>query len=119
MNSLRLALVAVLVAVLASGCIRKECEGSLEASCELGSVYPDAHVIDPDTPNYSDAHWTQAEVEEAFVEAASDDSRAYQAYAAARDHADLLECAFCDCGCAPSVDHLSAVDCFKDMHGFT
>ena len=115
----RFAIAVLLVVVLASGCIRKECEGSGEVSCELGSVYPDAEVIDSDDPTYSDGNWTQAEAQEAFAEARQDNTDAYRAYAAARDHAELLECAFCDCGCASSVEHLSAVDCFKDMHGFS
>ena len=44
---------------------------------------------------------------------------AYKAYKAAFDNAEVLECAFCNCGCYPEPGHLSATDCFKDMHGFT
>ena len=77
-----------------------------------------APLLDPDAPVYEDARWTQAEVEAAFAEAAAEDSAAYRAYKAALAYPGLLECAWCACGCADSDGHLSALDCFKDMHGF-
>ena len=88
------------------------------ASCELGTMYPDAPAIDPDAPVYEDASWTQAEVTAAFAEAKAQNTYAYQAYRAASELGSLLECPFCACGCAPSIGHRSAIDCFKDMHGF-
>ena len=81
-----------------------------------------AHIleaIDPDAPVFNDASWTQAKVSQVFVEAKGQNTSAYLAYKAARDYAHVLDCAFCSCGCAPSIGHLSAIDCFKDMHGFT
>jgi len=88
--------------------------------CELGTIYPTAGVIDPDNPVYSGSDYSQAEVTAAFDEARADDSMAYRAYKAAYTWPDVMECAFCSCGCADmSIDHQSAVDCFKDMHGFT
>jgi hypothetical protein len=84
----------------------------------LGSLYGDAQVIDPDDPVYEDAAFDQAEVEQLFAEARDQGNETYGAYAAAREHAAALEYAFCSCGCASTIDHLSAVDCFKDMHGF-
>jgi hypothetical protein len=81
-------------------------------------MYPNLAVIDPDAPQYSDANWTEADVAKLFSQAKIDQDLAYLAYRAARDHADVLDCAFCSCGCAPSVGHRSAIDCFKDMHGF-
>jgi hypothetical protein len=92
--------------------------GAPQLACDLGSVYPAADVIDPDAPVYQDATWTQPEVEQAFAEAKTQSSPAYRAYRAARDHAEYMRCAFCSCGCAPVAGHLSAIDCFKDMHGF-
>ena len=85
----------------------------------LGSVYGDAPSIDPDYPIYDGEDYTQQEVTEAFAEARAQNSYAYQAYRIARDNPELMECAFCSCGCAVTEGHISAVDCFKDMHGFT
>jgi len=84
----------------------------------FGTVYPGIAPIDPDNPVYSDAEWTQQEVTEAFAEAKAGNTLAYKAYKAAYELGDILECAFCACGCEPLVGHLSATDCFKDMHGF-
>ncbi|GMV16146.1 MAG: hypothetical protein AMXMBFR56_43700 [Polyangiaceae bacterium] len=92
--------------------------GTAPVACELGTMYPELTVIDPDAPQYSDASWTQADVATLFAKAKTDGSMAYLAYRAARDHSHLLDCAFCSCGCAPGIGHLSAIDCFKDMHGF-
>ena len=114
-----LSMIATLVLLTTTGCIRKSCEGVTDRVCELGSEHPDREVIDPDDPDYEDSNWTADQVQDAFAEARAEDDDAYRAYAAARDHADLLECPFCDCGCGPGNGHLSAVDCFKGMHGFT
>jgi hypothetical protein len=75
-------------------------------------------MIDPDAPVYQDAVWTQPEVDQAFAAAKAQSSSAYRAYRAARDHAEYMPCAFCGCGCASAAGHASAIDCFKDMHGF-
>ncbi|NOY25094.1 MAG: hypothetical protein GXP62_04390 [Oligoflexia bacterium] len=92
--------------------------GTIE--CTLGSVYGDAPTIDPDNPVYSDSEWTQADIEAAFAQAQADNTTAYQAYHfAASADGSILECAFCACGCATTQGHLSAIDCFKDMHGFS
>jgi hypothetical protein len=88
-------------------------------SCDLGSVYPDSTVIDPDAPVYEGTGWSQSSVTQAFAEAKAEDSSAYRAYRAARDHTEYMECPFCACGCAEGNGHRSAIDCFKDMHGFT
>lgn len=109
--------VLLLLALLA-GCAPQKAGAGLQ-SCDLGTAFPDAAVIDPDAPVYSDAGWSQAEVEVAFADAASTNSTVYRAYKAANAHPDYLVCAFCACGCADSAGHLSALDCFKDMHGFT
>ncbi len=84
----------------------------------LGTMYPGIGPIDPDAPVFSDATWTQQEVTAAFLEAKVQNSDAYRAYKAALSLGDILECAFCICGCHESIGHLSAADCFKDMHGF-
>ena len=89
------------------------------AACDLGTMYPAKDVIDPDAPKFADANWTQQQVSAAFAQAKTDNTSAYQGYRAARDYKQYLECAFCACGCYPSIGHLSAIDCFKDMHGFT
>jgi len=86
--------------------------------CDLGTMYPTLDVIDPDAPVYSDASWTQDAVVASFAKAKAESSMAYLAYRAARDYSHFLDCAFCSCGCAPGIGHLSAIDCFKDMHGF-
>ncbi len=86
----------------------------------LGSVYPDSGPIDPDNPVFSDAYYDQEQVSGMFAQAKADDIKAYKAYKAGHLYPELLECAFCDCGCeGPPSNHVSAVDCFKDMHGFT
>ena len=87
--------------------------------CDLGTMYPNSAVIDPDNPDFEDAQHSRAQVIQTFADAKTADNQAYQAYRAARDYADLLTCPFCACGCADSIGHLSAIDCFKDMHGFT
>ncbi|MBW2263456.1 MAG: hypothetical protein JRG91_15935 [Deltaproteobacteria bacterium] len=87
--------------------------------CELGTIYPGGPVIDPDAPIYSDSMWTQEEVEAAFAAAKVENNAFYRGYLAAYKYPEVLECPFCACGCATmSISHLSAVDCFKDMHGF-
>jgi hypothetical protein len=88
-------------------------------SCDLGSAFPDKPIIDPDAPVYQDADWTQDEVTQAFAQAKLDYSSAYRAYQAARKNEAYMTCAFCNCGCSEASGHLSAIDCFKDMHGFT
>ena len=85
----------------------------------FGSMYPGQTVIDPDNPAYADDGKTKAEVKALFAQAKSEDNDAYRAYKAALKHVDVLECAFCDCGCNPQVGHKSAVDCFIDLHGFS
>ncbi len=92
--------------------------GTAAVVCDLGTMYPGVSTIDPDAPVFQDATHTQAEVTADFEQAKAAGSMAYLAYKAARDHADVLDCAFCACGCADSIGHLSAIDCFKDMHGF-
>jgi len=87
------------------------------AQC-LGNMYEEAPVIDPDHPVFSDASHTAEQVAAMFAQAAAENSRAYQAYRAARDQSAVLSCAFCACGCSSSPGHLSAIDCFKDLHGF-
>lgn len=85
----------------------------------LGTVYPDGAVINPDDPVYSSETLPQDYVSEKFAEAKAADSKAYRAYLAAyEDGQEVLECAFCACGCAESDGHISAIDCFKDFHGF-
>lgn len=84
----------------------------------LNSMYGNDPQIDPDNPVYSDASVDQATVTQLFASAAATNSKAYRAYRAAFENPVVLKCAFCDCGCNASVGHTSAVDCFKDMHGF-
>lgn len=85
----------------------------------LGTVYPDSGPIDPDNPVYENEYYTQEQVTKMFAQAKADNTKVYRAYLAGLLYPDLLECAFCYCGCAsPSFNHVSAVDCFKDMHGF-
>lgn len=121
--SLRWLLVPALV--LLAGCGEDEASaGTGGASgdggiCQLGTLYPSAGVIDPDSPVFSDEMHTQADVTDLFAKAKAESSPAYAAYLAARENAGVLGCAFCACGCASSIGHLSAVDCFKDLHGFT
>lgn|GEM_PF-6868320 len=86
--------------------------------CTLGTMYPGVAVIDPDNPVYEDAFNTQAQVEQKFASGKIANSKAYRGYKAAWKYPELLLCAFCACGCEDSPGHLSAVDCFKDMHGF-
>jgi hypothetical protein len=89
--------------------------------CDLGTIYPNEPLIDPDNPDYEDGSWTTQQVIDAFADAKAQDTQAYRAYRAAFQYSQFLECAFCSCGCdAPSLgNHLSSMDCFKDMHGFT
>lgn len=84
----------------------------------LGTKYPGKGTIDPDNPDFEDALWTKEEVQNKFAAAKAQDLPAYHAYRAASRASAVLECAFCACGCATSDAHLSAIDCFKDMHGF-
>jgi hypothetical protein len=85
----------------------------------LGSRWPERAVIDPDAPAYSDSTHDAALVTAWFEDAKHADSPAYQAYSSAHRKPELLGCAFCPCGCAAAAAHRSAVDCFKDLHGFT
>lgn len=87
-------------------------------ACDLGTMYPNEPLIDPDNPVYQDATWTQQAVTQAFAQAKAENSLAYQGYRAARDYEKYMECPFCACGCEELIGHLSAIDCFKDMHGF-
>ncbi len=108
------------IPVLVSGAMSCGSGGTDGGICTLGTIYPGVPVIDPDAPVYSDADWTQEEVEAAFAAAKAEDNIYYRGYLAADKYPDLLECAFCSCGCAKaSIHHRSDVDCFKDMHGFT
>ena len=84
----------------------------------LGTIYPNEGQIDPDKPVYSSEWQTQEETEKAFAQAKADGTNAYKAYKAAFDNPEVLLCAFCPCGCHESNKHQSAMDCFKDMHGF-
>ena len=84
----------------------------------LGSIYPDRGVINPDDPQYEDNIYTFEQVRQMFAQAKQENSRAYRAYKAAYTYSHLANCAFCACGCSESSGHLSAVDCFKDIHGF-
>jgi len=93
--------------------------GATSATCDLGTMYPGVEVIDPDAPVFQDGTWSQQEVVDAFAQAKAEGNTAYLGYRAARDYVQYLDCAFCACGCAPAIGHLSAIDCFKDMHGFT
>ncbi len=94
--------------------------GAGSVVCTLGTVYPNRDTIDPDAPDYEEPGWTKPEVAQAFADAKAADDKAYRAYRAAHQYAQFLECPFCACGCAiMDVAHQSAVDCFKDMHGFT
>jgi hypothetical protein len=101
---------------------RKEPEPTGDAAgvlCELGTMYPGVETIDPDAPVFEDASWPQSKVTDSFAQAKASGSTAYWAYKAARAQQNVLDCAFCSCGCAQGIGHKSAVDCFKDMHGFT
>ena len=109
---------ALLIAAALAGC-GDATKGTDLQSCDLGTMDPDAPLIDPDAPVFSDASWTQEEVEAAFAAAREEDSTAYRAYRAAGAWPDHLSCAWCACGCAAADGHQSALDCFKDMHGFT
>lgn len=84
----------------------------------LGTKYPEGSVIDPDNPDFEDVLNTKAEVIKKFATAKANNLPAYRAYKAALTYAHLLPCAFCPCGCDGSEAHVSAVDCFKDLHGF-
>jgi hypothetical protein len=84
----------------------------------LGTRWPGRQTIDPDNPDFEDQTWSKAQVQGKFAEAKQQGSDAYKAYKAARVHASVLPCAFCACGCATLEGHESAIDCFKDMHGF-
>jgi hypothetical protein len=92
--------------------------GVTTTSCDYGTMYPAANVIDPDNPLYSDASITQQEVTDKFATAKAQNTSAYRAYRAARDNVGYMPCAYCKCGCGSSIGHESAIDCFKDMHGF-
>jgi hypothetical protein len=113
---------ALFAALFAVACSADEPSGTKaqpQTVCDYGTKYPNANVIDPDSPVYEDASWTQQEVVDNFVEAKSLGLPAYPAYRAAREHSQYLECAYCKCGCGgPTLAHQSAIDCFKDMHGF-
>lgn len=87
-------------------------------ACTLGTVYPNSSVIDPDNPKYSDSKYTAVQVKTEFAQAKQFNSKAYKAYKAAFEHPELMECGFCPCGCQTLDGHESAIDCFKDMHGF-
>jgi len=91
---------------------------SADIVCSLGTMYPNRTVIDPDAPVYSDSGWTQQQVTDAFAQAKAQNSQAYRAYKAANKYTQYLQCAWCACGCATSPGHKSAIDCYKDMHGF-
>lgn len=93
--------------------------GAASVVCDLGTMYPGVALIDPDAPVFQDGTWSQQQVVDAFAQAKTDNSTAYLGYKAARDYSQHLDCAFCACGCEGSIGHLSAIDCFKDMHGFT
>lgn len=113
-------LVPTTLAALLVGCAVDAPSATTTASPPSGclpSKWPDRAVIDPDAPAFEDAAYTREKVEELFAGAKASSSSAYRAYRAARDHADVLACGFCACGCAAD-GHLSALDCFKDMHGF-
>lgn len=86
--------------------------------CELGTMYPTWPPIDPDNPDFEDDVFSKEQVIETFATDKAKNGDAYRAYKAALVHQDVLDCAFCSCGCTPSIGHLSAIDCFKDMHGF-
>lgn len=87
--------------------------------CTLGTMYPGLPAIDPDNPDFSDDVFSKEQVIADFAEDKAKNGAAYRAYKAALENQETLECAFCACGCAPSIGHTSAIDCFKDMHGFT
>ena len=84
----------------------------------LGTIYPTDGQIDPDNPVYSSEWQTQEETEKMFAQAKADGTNAYKAYKAAFENPEVLLCAFCPCGCHESAKHVSAMDCFKDLHGF-
>lgn len=85
--------------------------------CELGSTYGEAPAIDPAAPA-AGADQTPAEEVAAAFEGLDPTSDAWRAYAfASSPQGGVLECAFCACGCATTEGHLSAIDCFKDLHG--
>lgn len=92
--------------------------GAAGALCQLGTMYPGVATIDPDAPVYQDKIWSQDLVTQSFADGKKQSSKPYLAYKAAREQAGVLDCAFCACGCAQGVGHKSAIDCFKDMHGF-
>ncbi|MGZ3424204.1 MAG: hypothetical protein ACXWUG_21485 [Polyangiales bacterium] len=87
-----------------------------ELAC-FGTGLPDSVLIDPDDPHFSDEGHTEEQVKAMFADAKAKDTAAYRAYRAARANADVLPCAFCACGCA-TAGHRSAIDCYKDLHGF-
>lgn len=92
---------------------------ALAAAKNLGTVYPTRGVINPDDPNYEGDGFSKQQVSEMFSRVKAENGPAYRAYKAAFNNADNLHYAFCGCGCALVSNHISAVDCFKDMHGFT
>jgi hypothetical protein len=84
-----------------------------------GSRAPEQALIDPDDPTYEDADFSNELVRTMFERSRTSNAAAYRSYRAALENADVLSCAFCACGCAGTLKHVSAIDCFKDMHGFT
>lgn len=88
------------------------------ATCKLGTGFPQLTLINPDNPDYAGDGYTKAQVKTLFADGKAKKSTAYLAYLAAYENADYISCPFCDCGCQ-AAGHLSAVDCFKTMHGFT
>lgn len=112
---------AVAAALLLIGCASDGAAPIVDngpaAAC-YGSKDAAAALIDPDNPTFADSAITNAEVREKFSRARERNSGAYRAYRAALANADVLSCAFCKCGCAGGIGHVSALDCFKDMHGF-
>lgn len=84
-----------------------------------GTSMPERDVVNPDDPTFSDSNFTNEQVREMFAKSRANNAAAYRSYSAAKANADVLSCAFCSCGCSGPLRHMSALDCFKDMHGFT
>ena len=112
------ALMAVLFVVVSCSESPESVDDDTPPTC-LESVYPDEGVIDPDDPQFEDSTRTREQVQSMFAHAKETNSDVYWAYKAASDSPELIQCAYCACGCAITEDHLSAIDCFKDLHGFT
>jgi hypothetical protein len=126
---LTLALVATAALGLGTGCSSSGgspavADAGADVSWDPGPVtcydtkYPGVSPIDPDAPNFSDPDHTVDATKALFAKAKADNSAAYRAYKIAHDNPEALQCARCACGCARSLGHISAVDCFKDLHGF-